>query len=321
LSSSIIYQLPNIDSRKYKCYEFPKIEEAIYQQRSISIYEIPQYIKDIPEGFSIFCTLWEAGKVKQYMRLSKEEQDRLGVGEKEKLDKSNDVLEEPVPMGTNFCHLCRRKFEDYLTHINSMVHKNSISKNQMVFTTAKNTFKRITDFWNKNNNNNNINNINNINEKIDKSENNKLYGRSISSFSSAVSTLKCEEPSLKDINSFLLEPELSDIDKNNDKENFCDNKYSSNNKKSGHTKNKTYFVTPKKVEKFIEIKYSNQLSSSQSSQNLFINKKRKGNNVSDSGKISKFVDEEKNEKEKEHFICLNANKPKKLIRGVNVFFK
>ena len=57
-------------------------------------------IKDIPEGFSIFCTLWEAGKVKQYMRLSKEEQDRLGVGEKEKLDKNNDVLEEPVPMGT-----------------------------------------------------------------------------------------------------------------------------------------------------------------------------------------------------------------------------
>ena len=259
------------------------------------------------------------------MRLNKEEKEKLGIGEKDELGKEKDVLKEPVPNGTNFCHLCRRKFDDYLVHIGSMMHKNSISKNQMMFNTAKDTFKRINEFWNnKNNNNSNninsdINKINEKNEKLDKCDNNKLYGRSFSSISSAVSTLKCEEPSLKDINSFLLEQELSDIDKNNDKENLCENKHS--NKKIRHTKNKTYFVTPKKVEKFIEIKYSIQLSSSQSFQNLFINKKRKGKNINESENNSNFVDEEKDEKEKEYFICLNPDKNKKLIRGVNVYFK
>ena len=316
--------MPGLNSKKYKYYEFPKIEETIYQQQSISKYEIPQYIQEIPEGFSIFCTLWEAGKVKQYMQLSKEEQDRLGIRDKEEIYKENDIIKEPVPRGTNFCHLCRRKFDDYLAHIDSMVHKNSITKNQMMFNTAKNTFKRINEFWsNKNNNNinNDINKINKINIKREKIENNKLFGRSMSSFSSAISTLKCEESFLKDINNFMLEPEFSDIDKNNDKENLCENKSSTKNKKNKNSKNKDNFVTPQKSEKFLEIKYSNQLSSSQSSLNLFINKKRKGKNLSESGKISSFVDEEKNEKEKDYFICLNTDKNKKLIRGTNVFFK
>ena len=65
-----------MDSRKYKSYEFPTIEESFFLEKSISKYEIPQYIQDIPEGFSLFCTLWEASKVKQYMLLSQDEQDK-----------------------------------------------------------------------------------------------------------------------------------------------------------------------------------------------------------------------------------------------------
>ena len=65
--SSIIYQFPSMDSKKFKYYEFPIIEEAFFLEKSITKYEIPQYIEDIPEGFSLFCTLWEASKVKQYM--------------------------------------------------------------------------------------------------------------------------------------------------------------------------------------------------------------------------------------------------------------
>ena len=325
LHSSIIYQTNSFDSKKFKCYEFPKIEESIYLNKSISQYEIPQYIQEIPEGFSIFCTLWEAGKVKQYMQLSKEEQDKLGVGENEEKNKDDEELLEPIPK-TNFCHLCRRKFDDYLIHIETMVHKNNITKNPMMINDAQNTFKRINNFWKNNKNNNNNLNFEEINDKNENNAtNNKLFGRSISSFSSAVSTYKFEENCIKDINCFLLDQELSETDKNNDKENKCENKYLNKNinknkkynKKYRHIKNNSYFMTPKKR----EINLHSRMSSSQSSLNLFINKKRKGKNISENGKNSSFIDEEKNEKENDYFPCLNAENSKKLIRGEIIFFK
>ena len=64
LHSSIIYQFPS-EARKYKSYisyEFPIIEEPYFQQRSISKYEIPQYIPDIPEGFSVFSLYGKQAK-------------------------------------------------------------------------------------------------------------------------------------------------------------------------------------------------------------------------------------------------------------------
>ena len=127
LASSIIYQFPSIDAKKFKCYEFPKIEEAIYQEKSKSQYEIPQYIQDIPEGFSIFCTLWEASKVKQFIQLSQEEQEKLGVGEREEKNTEDILLQEPIPK-TNYCHLCRRKFDDYILHLETMIHKIILTK-------------------------------------------------------------------------------------------------------------------------------------------------------------------------------------------------
>ena len=255
------------------------------------------------------------------MQLSKEEQEKLGVVKSEEKNKDDEELLEPIPR-TNFCHLCRRKFDDYLIHIQTMIHKNNITKNQIMINNAQNTFKRINNFWNNNkNNNNNINN-NETNEKNE--NNNKLYGRSISSFSSAVSTYKFEENCIKDINSFLLDQELSDTDKNNNKENQSENKNINKckryNKKYKHTKNNSYFITPKKSEKSLENKLYSHLSSSQSSLNLFINKKRKGKN-NESDKNPSFIDEEKNEKQNDYFPCLNAEKSKKLIRGENIFFK
>ena len=115
LYSSIIYQFPFQDSKKYKSYksyEFPLIEDTIFQDKSITKYEIPQYIPDIPEGFSVFCTLWEASKVKQYMLMSQEEQEKLNIKENyDKQEKENN-LEEPIPK-TNFCYICREKFAKY----------------------------------------------------------------------------------------------------------------------------------------------------------------------------------------------------------------
>lgn len=313
LSSSILYHFPSIDNQKYKCYEFPKIEEAIFQEKSLTKYEIPQYIGDMPEGFSCFCTLWEASKVKQYIQLNPEQQEHIGNDEKE--DKNNgDALKEPIPK-TNFCHLCRRKFDNYLVHIETETHKNNISKNPMTINTAKDTFKRINQFWEdkKNSNNNNINN-----KIIKKSESNKLSGTSMSSFSSAISTYKFDDNLIKDINNFVLEQDNSDNEKNSNKENQSENKINNQTKKIKHIKNKSYFATPSSKENLLESKYSSHLSSSQSSLNLFINKKRK---VKNERSNNNFIEEENEEKEKDYFPQLNTIKTKKLIRGVDIFFK
>ena len=313
LSSSILYHFPSIDNQKYKCYEFPKIEEAIFQEKSLTKYEIPQYIGDIPEGFSCFCTLWEASKVKQYIQLNHEQQEHLGNAEKEDIN-NGDTLKEPIPK-TNFCHLCRRKFDNYLIHIETETHKNNICKNPMTINTAKDTFKRINKFWEdkKNSNNNNINN-----KIIKKSDSSKLSGTSMSSFSSAISTYKFDDNLIKDINNFVLEPDNSDNEKNNNKENQSDNKTNNQTKKIRHSKNRSYFATPSSKENLLESKYSSHLSSSQSSLNLFINKKRKVNNERTN---NNFIEEENEEKEKDYFPQLNINKTKKLIRGVDIFFK
>ena len=146
--SSIIYQFPSGDPKKFKSYEFPLIEESFLQEKSLTKYEIPQYIPDIPEGFSLFCTLWEASKVKQYMLLSQEEQEKLNIKENfEKKEKENN-LEEPIPK-SNYCYICQKKFEDYLIHIESKKHKINLSnQNYFFFRSIKNSFKHINKFWN-----------------------------------------------------------------------------------------------------------------------------------------------------------------------------
>ena len=113
-----------------------------------------------------------------------------------------------------------RKFNDYLVHINSLTHKNNITKNPLLNNRAKNTFERINKFWNekekeKNNQENNIET-----EKNNKLDHNKI--NSISSFSSAASTFKNDESIslIKSMNSFLLEQEFTD---ENNKENFNEN--------------------------------------------------------------------------------------------------
>ena len=152
LHSSIIYQFPS-EARKYKSYisyEFPIIEEPYFQQRSISKYEIPQYIPDIPEGFSVFCTLWEASKVKQYMLMSQEEQEKLNIKENYDKQEKENHFEEPIPK-SNYCYICHIKFEDYLLHLETKTHKLNLKEENTYFNKEiKNVFKRINKFWNNN---------------------------------------------------------------------------------------------------------------------------------------------------------------------------
>ena len=152
LHSSIIYQFPS-EARKYKSYisyEFPIIEEPYFQQRSISKYEIPQYIPDIPEGFSVFCTLWEASKVKQYMLMSQEEQEKLNIKENYDKQEKENHFEEPITK-SNYCYICHIKFEDYLLHLETKTHKLNLKEENTYFNKEiKNVFKRINKFWNNN---------------------------------------------------------------------------------------------------------------------------------------------------------------------------
>ena len=197
-----------------------------------------------------------------------------------------------------------------------MIHKNNINKNQMMINTAKDTFKRINQFWDiKNNNNNDLNysfkNYNSF-EKKEKLENNKLGGTSYSSLSSAISTCKCEDSNIKDINMFH-DPYYFDYEKNNDKENHSENQNNSNNKNK-NLKDNNLFMTPYRKGKNIDTKSNINSSSSQNSFNMFINKKRKNNNSIDKEK-------EKEEKDIDYFPNLNSKETKRLIRGIDIFFK
>lgn len=306
LSSSIIYQFPNIDNKRFTCYEFPKIKEGIFQKQSMTEYEIPQYIRDIPEGFSIFCTLWEASKIKQYLSLSKEEQDKLSLLENEDNDKDdNDVLTEPVPKGNVYCHICCRKYEDYLAHIKTFNHKNNLNRNAMMKKNALDTFQRINLFWNEKNNE-----LNSDNEKLTQKKNSCS---SISTISSAISISKTDDNFIKDINSFNLDSDILDFEKYNDKENQSQNEDKSHKKEKIKTNifGKNKFLYP----------YSNDnkgisnISSAQSSLNLFINKKRKNLNlIVQKGQKKNICDEDTAEKYKD-------KDTKKIKRNINLFFK
>ena len=302
LPSSIIYQLATNNMKLFDYYEFPKIEENALLKRSISEYEIPQYIPDMPQGFSLFCTLWEATKVKQYLELSEQEK-KVVVGMQKNVEEENEnnILDEPIPKN-KFCHLCMRKFDDYLIHIETLTHKNNISKNPLLVNRAKNTFNRINKFWEeKESKKENIDNNFSQSAKDLKFDHNRI--NSISTFSSTASTFKNDETVslIKSMNSFLLEQELIESEKN--KENINDNIQ----RKMKSTKKKLDFNTPKTKS---ECKLSSYCPSSHSNLNLMLSKKRKLN-----------LDEEKDEVNGDYFKDLNSKKIKRLIRNKDVFFK
>ena len=289
MSSSIVYQFPYIDFKKFKVYEFPIIEEAILQEKSVSKYEIPQYIQDIPDGFSIFSTLWEASKIKQYMLLSEEEQNKLNA--KENLinkDQNPICFNEPLPK-TNFCFLCQRRFDDYYIHIETMIHKNNLTKNPII-NNAIDTFKRINEFWEK--------------EKKEEKKldiENKNFGASISSLSTIPSTnslLKSENSNYFLINLETLENRDHDIN-DKDKENNYSNQNCENKENKAH-----YSLVETNERKSL----------------ILLKKKRKGNmNINKDKESSKWNQE--NIVQSDYFNGLNINKTKKLIGEVNLFFK
>ena len=129
-----------------KYYEFEKLTNQKLKNISKTEYDIPQYFPDIPEGFSIFSTLKEASEIKSLILKNNNEK------KEEKIENSF----EPIPQKSNYCHICQRKYDNYLEHINSLCHKNSIMKNPDIFSRIHDTFENIKNFWKEKNKTNNI---------------------------------------------------------------------------------------------------------------------------------------------------------------------
>ena len=285
-----------MDSRKYKSYEFPTIEESFFLDKSISKYEIPQYIQDIPEGFSLFCTLWEASKVKQYMLLSQDEQDKLNIKETyDKKEKENLINEEPIPKN-NFCYICQQNFEDYLSHLESKDHKaNLYNQNPSLIKSIKTSFKRINKFWSNDISNDNSSITNNeisSNESIDEEEDSN----------EDKSTPKEKEENTKIKLPILSSSIISLIKENNTSNEILETNKEENKENIDMNKNEIKINEHKNKFKF-----------------KLLNKKRITFDVIRYESPTKKTSFEC--KRKDYFNYLNKYKTKKYIRNMNVFFE
>ena len=170
--------------QKIHYYEFPIIKELKWRNGAKTKYEIPQFINDVPEDFPVFCTIKEAGMIKNYQNKMKKKEDKnkknksdLKSKEKEKekekeknnnnsKNDNNNILDEPIPNEIHkYCHLCKKHFDNYMRHINTKIHKDNTNKYSDTFKNIKNIFKRINTYWDdkKKNNDNHIKNNNNDN--------------------------------------------------------------------------------------------------------------------------------------------------------------
>ena len=110
-----------------------------------TIYDVPYYHKEVPEGFSVFCTDEEFDLVMSYIKKKEANFSKNNKSkEKDKLDEIN-ILSEPEPSKKNFiCQLCRSRFDNYKDHIISETHCKNIKKHKNSFNKLTLTFKRIT---------------------------------------------------------------------------------------------------------------------------------------------------------------------------------
>ena len=144
----------NRNKTRLESYDFSYKDES-----KKTCYDIPYYHKDVPEGFSVFCTDEEFELVIKHVN----KRDSKPKIKEEK--KEEPITSEPQPSKKNFiCQLCRSRFDNYKDHIVSETHIKNIKKHKNSFNKLSLTFKRIV------NNNCNISKENSI-----KVFSNKLY--------------------------------------------------------------------------------------------------------------------------------------------------
>ena len=146
--------------------------------------DIPFYHEDVPDGFSLFCTQNEYIQILSYI---KSEIYKKQLETKKQREEEEQILKsEPEPIRKEFlCQICKSRFDNYLEHIKSNLHKKNKSKFLNAFNRIKETFKRIVDNnchikEGQKDNTNNININDNINiettkeESFSFNENNKI---------------------------------------------------------------------------------------------------------------------------------------------------
>ena len=178
-------------------YEFPLIKNMKYKSGAKTKYDIPQYFEDMPDDFPIFCTIKEANTIKRIQnKITEEEKSKKNKSDKDK-DKENkkkkevrnsnnkeiNIQDEPLPNESHkFCHLCKKRFDNYILHINSKKHNENRNKQKDAFKNINNIFKRINNFWNNNEdkkfeNKNSISNISDLKKDFlekEEDDNNKF---------------------------------------------------------------------------------------------------------------------------------------------------
>ena len=190
-------------------HEFPAIKESRWRNGALTKYDIPQYIRNMPEEYPAICTVKEAGMLRNIKKKEEKEKKKkmqidlelnnfkkekennsltntykksvssnnLNISKDKKSNNNNiNLLEEPIPNELHkYCHLCKKQFDNYLRHINSKNHKETSLKYNDTFKSIKNVFNRINTFWNNKNDTNSQSKSNksshNLNEIEEKIEN------------------------------------------------------------------------------------------------------------------------------------------------------
>jgi len=123
----------NKNKKKLETYDFSYKDE----KKNIH-YDIPYYHKDVPEGFSVFCTDEELELVIKHVN-KRDSKHKIKDKKKEE-----NMTSEPEPSKKNFiCQLCRSRFDNYRQHIVSETHMKNIKKHKNSFNQLSSTFKRI----------------------------------------------------------------------------------------------------------------------------------------------------------------------------------
>ena len=133
-------------------YSFPLIKKEIFRNNALTKYDIPQYIKGMPDGYSIICTIEEAAKIRNYeKKIEKKEVEKNDIEKTGNYELDDDFFKEPEPKkNNNYCHICRKKFDNYLKHIETDFHKKNTNNHFEAFKNIKNCFSRVNNFWKEN---------------------------------------------------------------------------------------------------------------------------------------------------------------------------
>ena len=148
--STICLLLKNKSTKQYQVISYSFICNNMKDS------DIPFYHQNVPDGFSLFCSENEYIQILSYLK-SEEYKKQLEM--KKKKEEEQQILEnEPEPNRKEFlCQICKSRFDNYLEHINSKLHKKNKTNFLNTFNKIKLSFQRIVDYNKiKNNKNNSI---------------------------------------------------------------------------------------------------------------------------------------------------------------------